>query len=92
LKDTHLQNNQSKIDWRCGSTGRAPALQVQSPELKPQSNQKKKKKCPKKISRDLTSNRLHTKWKISTPNTRKPGFYVYLILRIFKARKGDSHL
>jgi hypothetical protein len=24
----HLQNNQSKMDWRCGSSGKAPALQV----------------------------------------------------------------
>jgi hypothetical protein len=26
------------MDWRCGSSGRAPALQVQSPDLKPQSH------------------------------------------------------
>jgi hypothetical protein len=37
----HLQNNQSKMDWRCGSRTKTPALQVQSSELKPQSNQKK---------------------------------------------------
>jgi hypothetical protein len=24
----HLQNNHSKMDWRCGSRGRVPALQV----------------------------------------------------------------
>jgi hypothetical protein len=24
------------MDWRCGSSGRVPALQVQSPEFKPQ--------------------------------------------------------
>jgi hypothetical protein len=34
------QNNQSKMDWRCGSS--APALQAWSPEFKPQSHQKKK--------------------------------------------------
>jgi hypothetical protein len=28
----HLQNNQNKIYWRCGSISRAPALQVQSLE------------------------------------------------------------
>jgi hypothetical protein len=29
----HLQNNLSKMDWRRGSSGREPALQVQSPKL-----------------------------------------------------------
>jgi hypothetical protein len=38
--DPHLQNKQSKMDWRSGSSGRGPALQVQSPEFKPQSYQK----------------------------------------------------
>jgi hypothetical protein len=33
----HLQNNQSKMDRRCGST--APALQGRCPEFKPQSHQ-----------------------------------------------------
>jgi hypothetical protein len=28
------KNNQSKIDWRCGSSGRMPALQARSPEFK----------------------------------------------------------
>jgi hypothetical protein len=32
------------MDWRCGSTNRAPALQAQIPEFKTQSNQKKKRK------------------------------------------------
>jgi hypothetical protein len=32
------------MDWRCGSSGRTPALQAQNLEFKPQSNQKKKKK------------------------------------------------
>jgi hypothetical protein len=32
----HPQNSQSKMDWRCGSTPRVPAVQVQSPEFKPQ--------------------------------------------------------
>jgi hypothetical protein len=30
-----LQNNQSKMNWRCGWNSRAPALQAQSPEFKP---------------------------------------------------------
>jgi hypothetical protein len=33
----HLQNNQSKMDWRCGSSSRVPALPAQSPEVKPSS-------------------------------------------------------
>jgi hypothetical protein len=41
LQDSCIQNNHSKIDWKCGSSGKAPALQVQNPECKPQS-------CPKK--------------------------------------------
>jgi hypothetical protein len=39
---TNLQNNQRKMDWRCGSNSRVPALQMQSPEIKHQSLQKKK--------------------------------------------------
>jgi hypothetical protein len=31
------------MDWRCGSSGGAPALQVQSPEFKPQCHKKNKK-------------------------------------------------
>jgi hypothetical protein len=29
-KRLHLQNNQSKMDWRCGSNDKVPALQTQS--------------------------------------------------------------
>jgi hypothetical protein len=36
-----LQNNKSKMDRKCGSKGRAPDLQVQSPEFKPHSHQNK---------------------------------------------------
>jgi hypothetical protein len=32
------------MDWRHGSRGRVPALQIQNPESKPQSQPKKKKK------------------------------------------------
>jgi hypothetical protein len=32
--DPHLQNNHSKMDWRCGSSGTAPALSLWSPEFK----------------------------------------------------------
>jgi hypothetical protein len=39
----HLQNNHRKMDRRCGN--RTPALQSQSPEFKPQSQQKKKSSC-----------------------------------------------
>jgi hypothetical protein len=38
--DPHLQNNQSKMDERCGSSSRAPAVQVWSPQFKSQSYQK----------------------------------------------------
>jgi hypothetical protein len=31
---THLQNNHSKTDWRCGSSSRMPAVQIRSPEFK----------------------------------------------------------
>jgi hypothetical protein len=41
--ETHLQNNQSKMDRRCGSKGREPALQAQSSKFKHQSHQRKKK-------------------------------------------------
>jgi hypothetical protein len=42
VQDPHLQNNQSKMGWRCDLRGRMPALQ--SPEFKPQSYQKTKTK------------------------------------------------
>jgi hypothetical protein len=42
--DRHLQNNQSKIDWRFNSSSRTPALQVWSLEFKPQSHQTTKKR------------------------------------------------
>jgi hypothetical protein len=40
---SHLQNKQSKMEWRCGSSSKVSALQSQSPEFKPQSHQKKKR-------------------------------------------------
>jgi hypothetical protein len=43
LFDPHLQNNQSKMDWRCGSSGRVPAPLVLS-EFKHPSHQKYIKK------------------------------------------------
>jgi hypothetical protein len=30
------------MNWRCGSSGRVPALQAQNPEFKPESPKKKK--------------------------------------------------
>jgi hypothetical protein len=42
-KTPYLQNNQSKIDWRCGSSSMALALQVWSPEFKTPVPLKKKK-------------------------------------------------
>jgi hypothetical protein len=35
FKRLYLQYNQRTMDWRCGSRGRVPAMQVQHPELKP---------------------------------------------------------
>jgi hypothetical protein len=40
----YLQNNQTKMDWKYGSSSRAPALQVQSLEFKSSSTKKKKKR------------------------------------------------
>jgi hypothetical protein len=41
------KNNQSKMDWICGSSSTAPALQVQSPEFK--SKYHKEKQTNKKL-------------------------------------------
>jgi hypothetical protein len=38
LWDPHLQNNQSKMDWKYSSSGTVPALQGQSLKIKPQSH------------------------------------------------------
>jgi hypothetical protein len=43
LKAPISKISRAKMDWRCGSSSTAPALQVQSPKFKPQSHQKKKK-------------------------------------------------
>jgi hypothetical protein len=43
-QDPHLQNKQNKMDWRYGSNGRAPVLQVQNLEFKPSSTKIIKKK------------------------------------------------
>jgi hypothetical protein len=42
-RSPHLQNNQSKMDLRWDSSDRVPALQVWSPEFKPNPTKKKKK-------------------------------------------------
>jgi hypothetical protein len=62
---THLQNNQSKLDWRHGSSGRVPSLQAQSTEFKPQSHQKKEEKSHKKKND-------HFLW-ISNSDSSRPG-------------------
>jgi hypothetical protein len=38
----HQQNNQSKTNWRCDRSNKAPALEAQNPDYIPQSHQKKK--------------------------------------------------
>jgi hypothetical protein len=45
--DPHPQNNQSKMNWGCGSKLKAPTLQVRSPKFKSQSHKKKKKERKK---------------------------------------------
>jgi hypothetical protein len=46
----HLQNNHSKMNWRCDSSGRAPAYQMWSPEFNLQIHQNEKKmKNPKAV-------------------------------------------
>jgi hypothetical protein len=37
------------MDWKCGSSGRKPALQARSPEFKLQSHKKKKERKKKKL-------------------------------------------
>jgi hypothetical protein len=48
IQKPHIQNNQSKMYWSCDSSCRAPAMQVQSPEFKPQSHERTKRKERKK--------------------------------------------
>jgi hypothetical protein len=59
----HLQNNQSKMDWNCGSSDRTSALQVQSPEFKPQSHKRKKERM-KKRKKERPSNRKRKEKKV----------------------------
>jgi hypothetical protein len=50
-RDPHLQINQSKIHWKCGSSSRMLALQVQRVEFNPRPNKKgKREKKPACIS------------------------------------------
>jgi hypothetical protein len=49
--DLGLQNNQSKMDWRCGSNSSVPALQAWSPEFNPRTIDKE----PNKTCKDLSS-------------------------------------
>jgi hypothetical protein len=44
------------MGWRCGSIGRTPVLQVQSPEFTPQSHQIKKKKKKKLVGNETIGN------------------------------------
>jgi hypothetical protein len=49
------KNNQVKMDWRCGSSSRMPALQTQSPEFKSQSHAKNKQKQKKPTKKPQTT-------------------------------------
>jgi hypothetical protein len=53
---TFPKNNQSKMYWKCGSSGKAPALQMRNPGLNPQIHQKKKKKEASKNKRQIRRN------------------------------------
>jgi hypothetical protein len=55
-KVLHLQNNQSKTDWKYGSA--VEHLQVPSPEFKPQFHKNKKIKKKIKIKQNTTSDIL----------------------------------
>jgi hypothetical protein len=57
----HLHNNQNEIDWRRGSSGRAPALLVQSPKFKPQTYKKKKKVSENAIDVQMRCEHCHQK-------------------------------
>jgi hypothetical protein len=39
VHESLFQNDHRKMDWRCGSSGTAPTLQVFSPEFRPKSHQ-----------------------------------------------------
>jgi hypothetical protein len=41
------------MDWRCGSSGRAPPLQIRSPKFKPQSHKNKTKQNTKPIKQKI---------------------------------------
>jgi hypothetical protein len=47
LRDPLLQNNDSKMDSKCGSSGKVLALQVRSSECKPQNHKNKQNKTKK---------------------------------------------
>jgi hypothetical protein len=66
LRDPHLQNNQSKMDWRCGSSSRVAALQVWSPEFKPQYHKTNKTMYTYVNILSLTKNQNILSFKIMT--------------------------
>jgi hypothetical protein len=55
----------SKMYWRCGSSSRIPALQVQNPEFKPQSHTHTKKEQNIWTYISLKKRKIY-RWKIST--------------------------
>jgi hypothetical protein len=44
LGDPHLQNNQSKMDWRCDSSGRVLLCKLEALSSNPLEKQKKREK------------------------------------------------
>jgi hypothetical protein len=81
----HFQNNQRKMDWRCGSSGRVPFCKCKALSSNPTTT-KGQKSSSEKIPKELISNRLNAMWHVSTADPGKSGFDVYLILRTFKSR------
>jgi hypothetical protein len=60
----NLQNNQNKMDWRCGSSSRLPGLQVWSPQFKSQSHQNKQTKTLKWLVCTLQKCQAHKRQKL----------------------------
>jgi hypothetical protein len=84
---SHLQNNQSKVDWRCSSSGRAPAGSNPSPTKK----KKKKEKVPyqnKQFKKLFIVGNL--KNNIFNSNYTNHGYQSLWIFYMLKSRCHDS--
>jgi hypothetical protein len=66
--DLISKTTRTKMDWRCGTSGRAPALQMGSPEFKLQSHQTKRKRKASKAPCELS---YSTSWVPERKQMRK---------------------